>query len=45
VVFDSWYSRLENLKLVSGFGWVWPTRLKANRLVNPERQGLRPSLR
>jgi hypothetical protein len=45
VVFDSWYSRLENLKLVSGFGWVWLTRLKANRLVNPERQGLRPSLR
>lgn len=42
VVFDSWYSSLENLKLVSGFDWVWLTRLKANRLVNPERQGLRP---
>lgn len=42
VVFDSWYSSLENLKQVSGFGWVWLTRLKANRLVNPERQGQVP---
>lgn len=42
VVFDSWYSSLENLKQANGFGWVWLTRLKANRLVNPERRGLRP---
>ncbi|MFO1352957.1 MAG: transposase [Gammaproteobacteria bacterium] len=41
VVFDGWYSSLENLKLINSFGWVWLTRLKANRLVNPERSGLR----
>lgn len=34
VVFDSWYGSLENLKLINGFGWVWLTRLKANRLVS-----------
>jgi putative transposase len=45
VVFDSWYSSLENLKQVDGFGWVWLTRLKANRLVNPERQGQVPVAR
>ena len=44
VVFDSWYSSLENLKQVRDFGWVWLTRLKANRLVNPDRTGLRLSL-
>ena len=42
VVFDSWYSSLENLKLINGFGWRWLTQLKANRLVNPDRSGLRP---
>lgn len=41
VVFDSWYSSLENLKQIAGWGWSWLTRLKANRLVNPDRQGLR----
>jgi putative transposase len=41
VVFDSWYSGLENLKLVRSFGWVWLTRLKSNRKVNPDREGLR----
>jgi putative transposase len=41
VVFDSWYSGLENLKLIRSFGWVWLTRLKSNRKVNPDRQGLR----
>lgn len=45
VVFDSWYSSLENLKLINGFGWLWLTRLKANRLVNPDRQGLGPVAR
>lgn len=34
VVFDSWYSGLENLKLVRGFGWDWLTRLKSNRQVS-----------
>lgn len=40
VVFDSWYSSLENLKTIRDFGWKWLTRLKSNRLVNPERKGL-----
>jgi putative transposase len=41
VVFDSWYSGLDNLKLIRSFGWVWLTRLKSNRKVNPDRTGLR----
>jgi hypothetical protein len=41
VVFDSWYSGLENLKLIRSLGWTWLTRLKANRKVNPDRAGLR----
>src|SRR5512135_2053496 len=41
VVFDRWDSSLANLKLIQGWGWVWLTRLKANRWVNPDRQGLR----
>lgn len=41
VVFDSWYSSLENLKTMRDFGWIWLTRLKSNRLVNPDRTGLR----
>ena len=45
VVFDSGYSRLENLKRVRDFGWVWLTRLKANRVVNPDRRGLCPVTR
>lgn len=42
VAFDGWYASLENLKLLRGFGWTWLTRLKANRLVNKDRQGERP---
>lgn len=42
VVFDSWYAGLDNLKLLRSFQWFWLTRLKANRHVNPDRQGLRP---
>jgi putative transposase len=34
VVFDSWYSSLDNLKLVRRFGWDWLTRLKSNRQVS-----------
>ena len=34
VAFDSWYSSLENLKLVRTFGWEWLTRLKSNRQVS-----------
>jgi len=41
VVFDSWYSGLPNLKLIRSFDWLWLTRLKANRKVNPDREGLR----
>ena len=41
VVFDSWYSSLENLKLIRSFQWIWLTRLKSNRKVNPDREGLR----
>ncbi|WP_145280050.1 IS701 family transposase [Tautonia plasticadhaerens] len=39
VAFDSWYSGLENLKLIRGLGWRWLTRLKVNRRVNLDRQG------
>ncbi len=42
VVFDSDYSSLDKLKQVRDLGWTWLTRLKANRLVNPDRTGLRP---
>ena len=39
VLFDNWYSSLGNLKTLRGLGWRWLTRLKANRLVNPDRSG------
>ena len=42
VLFDSWYASLENLKHLRAKGWGWLTRLKANRLVNKDRQGERP---
>ena len=42
VCFDSWYSSLANLKLIRALGWHWLTRLKANRLVNPDGNGNRP---
>jgi hypothetical protein len=41
VCFDSWYSALDNLKLVRGLGWYFLTRLKGNRQVNPQGKGLR----
>lgn len=41
VVFDGWYASLENLKTLKDFGWRWLTRLKSNRLVNPDDTGLR----
>lgn len=34
VAFDSWYSSLENLKLIRKLGWRWLTRLKSNRQVS-----------
>jgi putative transposase len=42
VVFDSWYASLDNLKQLRRQGWRWLTRLKANRLVNPDGTGNRP---
>jgi hypothetical protein len=42
VVFDGWYSSLDNLKLIRGCGWIWLTRLKRNRQVNPDNTGNRP---
>lgn len=42
VVFDSWYSGLENLKMLRDLGWRWLTQLKANRQVNLERRGNKP---
>ena len=35
VLFDSWYSGLDNLKVIRKYGWHWMTRLKPNRLINP----------
>lgn len=40
VCFDSWYSALDNLKMVRGLGWYFLTRFKSNRRVNPDRKGL-----
>lgn len=39
VCFDSWYSSLENLKAVRAHGWAFLTRLRHNRLVNPDGTG------
>lgn len=36
VGFDSWYSGLDNLKLIRKLDWEWITRFKENRLVNPD---------
>lgn len=39
VLFDSWYSSLENLKSIRSYGWSWLTRFKSNRQVNPDGSG------
>lgn len=36
VLFDGWYAALENLKTLRSYEWQWLTRLKGNRLVNPD---------
>jgi putative transposase len=36
VLFDSWYSGIDNLKALRKLKWHWLTRLKKNRLVNPD---------
>ena len=41
VLFDGWYSAIDNLRVLRDLGWRWLTRLKGNRLVNPDRQGNR----
>lgn len=41
VLFDSWYSSLENLKAVRGYGWTWLTRFKSDRTINPDGSGNR----
>lgn len=40
VCFDSWYSSVENLKMIRALGWHFLTRLKSNRRVNPDKKGL-----
>jgi len=37
VVFDSWYTCLDNLKHVRELGWHWFARMKSDRLVNPDK--------
>jgi hypothetical protein len=39
MLFDSWYASLRNLKSIRDYGWHWLTRLKSNRLVNPDGKG------
>ena len=39
VMFDSWYSGLDNLKLLRKQHWNWLCRLKCNRQVNPDGLG------
>jgi hypothetical protein len=36
VLFDSWYSGLDNLKVLRAQQWPWLCRLKSNRQVNPD---------
>lgn len=38
-MFDSWYSGLDNLKLLKEQQWPWLCRLKSNRQVNPDDTG------
>ena len=42
VGFDSWYSGLDNLKLLRDCDWAWLTQIKSNRLVNADGSGNRP---
>lgn len=41
VAFDSWYSGLDNLKLIRRYQWDWLTQLKSNRQVSLDRSGNR----
>lgn len=42
VMFDSWYSSNANLKFIDKLGWLWFSRVKKNRQVNPDNTGNRP---
>jgi putative transposase len=42
VAFDSWYSGLDNLKLLRKYDWPWLTQLKSNRLVSTDHTGNHP---
>jgi hypothetical protein len=42
VIFDSWYSSIDNLKLIRSLKWHWCTRLKSNRLIDPDHTYNRP---
>ena len=39
VLFDSWYSGLENLKHIRRLGWHWMCRIKSNRAGRPGSDG------
>ena len=41
LLFDSWYSGLEDLKRIRSHGWTFLTQLKCNRKVDLDRQGYR----
>jgi putative transposase len=41
VAFDSWYSGLDNLKLLRQLNWSWLTQLKSNRQVSVDHTGNR----
>jgi putative transposase len=43
VVFDGWYSSLDNLKLLRDLDWHWLTRLKSNRQVS-QRAGMQQAI-
>jgi putative transposase len=42
VMFDSWYSGNDNLKFIDKLGWNWFSRVKKNRMVNPDDTDNRP---
>ena len=39
MLFDSWYSSLQNIKAIRDYGWRWLCRIKSNRQVNPDKSG------
>ncbi len=39
VLFDTWYASVKNLEAIRKKEWHFLTRLKSNRLINPENKG------